>query len=172
MIRRNTTQRQPKAAKTSKNQDASCSRIGSEYQAVVPDFVYAPSRPYQLSASNLEINVWRPSMAPISSVLEGVFQEASKNSFPNEAVHVFLHCHNYDISRTLTDLPNYHPLLNTWNKHEVQRFLKCVDSKPRKNFINVKRSVSFNLRHARTIYFETPELILLISLTSGPIMIH
>ncbi|BHF76994.1 hypothetical protein SprV_0502009500 [Sparganum proliferum] len=154
MIRRNNAPRQPKATKASKNQDANCSRIGSEYQAVVPDFVYAPSPPYQLSASKLEINVWRPSIAPHSSVLDGVFQEASKNSFPNEAVHVFLHCHNYDVSRTLTDLPNYHPLLNTWSKHEVQRFLKCVDSKPRKNFVNVKRSFpAYRMAEVADLYY-------------------
>lgn len=56
----------------------------------------------------------------------------------------------------MDDLPNYQPVLNTYNKLEVRRFLKCVDSRPRKNFVNVKESVSclcFLLYHLQTMLF-------------------
>lgn len=55
---------------------------------------------------------------------------------------ILLHWHGYNIPHAKDDIPNYSPVSNKWTKFEIRKFLKCIDSKPRKNFGEVKKSVS------------------------------
>ncbi|TPP63387.1 REST corepressor [Fasciola gigantica] len=51
-----------------------------------------------------------------------------------ELAMILLHWHGYNVSHAKDDIPNYTPVSNKWTKCEVRKFLKCIDSKPRKNF--------------------------------------
>lgn len=62
-------------------------------------------------------------------------------SYNEELALILLHWHDYDIKKAIDDIPNYVPTANKWKKNEIRKFLKCIDSKPRKNFVEAKKTV-------------------------------
>ncbi|KAL5106176.1 REST corepressor 1 [Taenia crassiceps] len=138
-IKRNANGKSTKPSKKPKEIDVS-SRVGSNYQVDVPEFVYSRSSSFASEHSVREVNVWNPEHSPSLPDVDTYLSEARKYKYSEESATIFLHHHKYNIQHAMDDLPNYQPILNTYNKLEVRRFLKCVDSRPRKNFVNVKES--------------------------------
>ncbi|VDK36514.1 unnamed protein product [Taenia asiatica] len=138
-VKRNANGKSTKPSKKAKEVDVS-SRVGSNYQVDVPEFVYNRSSSFASEHSVREVNVWNPEHSPPLSDMDAYLSEAKKYRYSEESARIFLHYHKYNLQHAMDDLPNYQPILNTYNKLEVRRFLKCVDSRPRKNFVNVKES--------------------------------
>ncbi|VDM30454.1 unnamed protein product [Hydatigera taeniaeformis] len=152
-VKRNANGKSAKSSKKLKEVDVS-SRVGSSYQVDVPEFVYNRSPSFACERSIREINVWNPEHSPPLSDVDIYLSEAKKHKYPEESARIFLHYHKYNVQQALDDLPNYQPILNTYNKLEVRRFLKCVDSRPRKNFVNVSESFpAYRMGELHALYY-------------------
>ncbi|KAM7536511.1 hypothetical protein Aperf_G00000084123 [Anoplocephala perfoliata] len=129
--------------------------IGPEYQASIPDV--AENRPdsYCDVPSDREVKVWDPDLCPSSPDIDAYISEAKKQSYPEDAALALLHYHKYNAQQALDDLPNYEPILNTYTRSDVKRFLKCVDSRPRKNFVKVKRDFpGYRMGEIQALYYS------------------
>ncbi|CAH8618450.1 unnamed protein product [Heterobilharzia americana] len=82
-----------------------------------------------------------PSLLPNVHELNSYLEFAKQHQYTQELALTLLHWHNYDISNAVDDIPNYAPAYNKWTKSEVKKFLRCIDSKPRKNFVEAKKTV-------------------------------
>uniref|UniRef100_A0A183L2S6 Uncharacterized protein n=1 Tax=Schistosoma curassoni TaxID=6186 RepID=A0A183L2S6_9TREM len=71
---------------------------------------------------------------------------------------ILLHWHNYSIPKAVDDIPNYVPVYNKWTKGEVKKFLRCIDSKPRKNFVEAKKTVIPNYKIFKKFMLSIIEL--------------
>ncbi|KER18115.1 hypothetical protein T265_16283, partial [Opisthorchis viverrini] len=63
-----------------------------------------------------------------------------QHRYSEELAMILLHWHGYNVSNAVDDLPNYVPISSKWTKSEVRKFLKCIDSKPRKDFVEAKKT--------------------------------
>ncbi|KAA3674845.1 uncharacterized protein DEA37_0013553 [Paragonimus westermani] len=88
-----------------------------------------------------EVKMWSDSDRPSESEVNDYLKVAETYKYNHEAAMVLLHWHNYSISNAIDDLPNYVPTSNKWTKCEVKKFLKCIDSKPRKDFMVAKKTM-------------------------------
>ncbi|CAH8572891.1 unnamed protein product [Schistosoma turkestanicum] len=141
MIKRPAVVRAPKTYKGRKSQEDRCSRVGNGFQAEVPEHVGIISYDDLQNLSPKEFCVWTPNQQPNLQELNAYLDFAKQHQYTQELALILLHWHNYDIPKAVDDLPNYVPVYNKWTKGEVKKFLRCIDSKPRKNFVEAKKTV-------------------------------
>ncbi|KAH9281477.1 REST corepressor 1 [Echinococcus granulosus] len=152
-VKRNANGKSTKSSKKPKEVDVS-SRVGPNYQVDVPEFVYNQSSSFLNECSAREVNVWNPEHSPPLPDMDTYLSQAKKYRYSEESARILLHYHKYNIQHAVDDLPNYQPILNTYNKLEVRRFLKCVDSRPRKNFVNVRESFpAYRMGELHALYY-------------------
>uniref|UniRef100_A0A5K4F422 SANT domain-containing protein n=2 Tax=Schistosoma mansoni TaxID=6183 RepID=A0A5K4F422_SCHMA len=141
MIKRPTVVRAPKTYKGRKNQEDGCSRVGSDFQAEVSEYVEKFSYDDSHNLSPKEFSIWMPNKQPDLQELNSYLEFAKQHQYTQELALILLHWHNYSIPKAVDDIPNYVPVYNKWTKGEVKKFLRCIDSKPRKNFVEAKKTV-------------------------------
>ncbi|GAA51739.1 REST corepressor 1 [Clonorchis sinensis] len=138
---RQSTPRTARSLKTQRNQKECCSRVGPAFQAEVPELLPAERRGESIRATAREINLWLPRKQPSNEELQEYFKTASYYKYSEELAMILLHWHGYNVSNAMDDLPNYVPISSKWTKSEVRKFLKCIDSKPRKDFVQAKKTL-------------------------------
>ncbi|CAI2734023.1 unnamed protein product [Schistosoma spindalis] len=141
MIKRSTVVRAPKTYKSRKNQEDGCSRVGSDFQADIAEYVEKFSYDELQNLSPKEFSIWLPNQQPDMQELNSYLEFAKQHQYTQELALILLHWHNYSIPKAVDDIPNYVPVYNKWTKGEVKKFLRCIDSKPRKNFVEAKKTV-------------------------------
>ncbi|CAH8492982.1 unnamed protein product [Dicrocoelium dendriticum] len=139
MIRRQNSSKTAKQHKSQRMQRDLCSRVGPNYQAEVPDFSKCNGDNYSNTAS--ELTMWMPNKQPTEEQLQQYISYAANHRYTPEAAMLLLHWHDYNLSGTMDDMPNYVPISSKWTKCEVRKFLKCIDSKPRKNFVEARKTL-------------------------------
>ncbi|OON18989.1 ELM2 domain protein [Opisthorchis viverrini] len=137
---RQSTPRAARSLKTQRNQKECCSRVGPAFQAEVPELLPAERRVESIRQTAREINLWLPRKQPAHEELQEYFKTASYYKYSEELAMILLHWHGYNVSNAVDDLPNYVPISSKWTKSEVRKFLKCIDSKPRKDFVEAKKT--------------------------------
>ncbi|KAF5400121.1 REST corepressor [Paragonimus heterotremus] len=141
MSQRQSASRPQKSSKTQRTQKECCSRVGPGFQADIPDLKDANHSYENLDNTIHEVKMWSDSERPSESEMNDYLKVAETYKYNHEAAMVLLHWHNYSISNAIDDLPNYVPTSNKWTKCEVKKFLKCIDSKPRKDFMVAKKTM-------------------------------
>uniref|UniRef100_A0A3B4U6Y9 REST corepressor 1 n=1 Tax=Seriola dumerili TaxID=41447 RepID=A0A3B4U6Y9_SERDU len=87
-------------------------RVGSQYQAVVPDFDPEVAQAAQLR-ENLGMLVWIPSNVSVS-VDEYIAIAKEKHGYNMEQALGMLFWHKHNIEKSLADLPNFTPFPDEW----------------------------------------------------------
>ncbi|KAF6775144.1 hypothetical protein AHF37_05561 [Paragonimus kellicotti] len=148
MSQRQSASRPQKSSKTQRTQkvyDLSnaecCSRVGPGFQADIPDLKDVDHSSENSDTTIHEVKMWSDSERPSESEMNDYLKIAETYKYNHEAAMVLLHWHNYSIPNAIDDLPNYVPASNKWTKCEVKKFLKCIDSKPRKDFLVAKKTM-------------------------------
>ncbi|TNN09465.1 REST corepressor 1 [Schistosoma japonicum] len=141
MIKRPAVVKAPKTYKSRKSQEDGCSRVGINFQAEIPEHAGKISNDDKKNFSSKEFIVWAPNLQPNLQELSSYLEFAKQHQYTQELALILLHWHNYNISDAIDDIPNYVPVYNKWTKGEVKKFLRCIDSKPRKNFVEAKKTV-------------------------------
>ncbi|XP_049596999.1 REST corepressor 1 [Syngnathus scovelli] len=89
-------------------------RVGSQYQAVVPDFDPEVAKACQLSHS-VGLLVWSPSNSVQQSQLDEYITIAKdKHGYNMEQALGMLFWHQHDVEKSLADLPNFTPFPDEW----------------------------------------------------------
>ncbi|XP_019733440.1 REST corepressor 1 [Hippocampus comes] len=89
-------------------------RVGSQYQAVVPDFDPEVAKACQLSHS-VGMLVWSPSNSVQQSQLDEYISIAKdKHGYNMEQALGMLFWHQHDMEKSLADLPNFTPFPDEW----------------------------------------------------------
>ncbi|CAH8870469.1 unnamed protein product [Trichobilharzia szidati] len=141
LIKRTNTFKSPKSFKGDKSQEEGCSRVGSSFQAQIPEYTEEIDCYDSKNPPHKEFSVWMPNQQPNAEELNSYLEFAKQYEYTQELAMILLHWHNYDIEKAIDDIPNYSPAYSKWTKNEVKKFLRCIDSKPRKDFVEAKRTV-------------------------------